>query len=145
MPGLIIKSSKFYHLQRSTLIITFGGTIWWNYMDLSIRKRTINNSKLCRTFCLKFGHLSFTSLTNLLLQATVGICSTIKENLLSYCCEFLVFAILVITERILTTRYALKRKKPLLIEMINFAIEPLAFKSRHFNGAHFVSDFLGDL
>ena len=59
--------------------------------------------------------------------------------------SFWLFAILVIIERILTTRYALKRKKPLLIEMINFAIEPLAFKNRHFNGAHFVSDFLGDL
>ena len=46
---------------------------------------------------LKFGYKFLTSLTKLVLEEKACICSTIKENLLLYCCKFSAFVDVVIT------------------------------------------------
>ena len=54
-------------------------------MDLLIWMRIIYNVKHCNAIQLKFGEKFVTSLTKLVLEAKVSICSKIKENLFLYC------------------------------------------------------------
>ena len=58
--------------------------------------RVIHNVKHCYAIPLKFGGKFLTSLTQLVLDAKVSICSTIKENLLLYCRKFFGFVVVVI-------------------------------------------------
>ena len=48
------------------------------------------------TIHLKFGDKFLTSLTKLVLEPNVSICSTIKETLLLYCLKFSAFVVVVI-------------------------------------------------
>ena len=54
-------------------------------MDLLIRMKIIYNVKHRNAVRLKFGYTFLSSLTKLVLETEVSICSTIKENLLLYC------------------------------------------------------------
>ena len=66
-------------------------------MDLPIQVGRFNHAKRnCHATCLKSGVAFFTSLTKLLLEAKASVCSTIKENLLLYCCKFWEFFITII-------------------------------------------------
>ena len=65
-------------------------------MNLPIRMEALNNSEHRRAICLKFGDLSLTSLIKLVLEVKASIYSTIKENLLLYCCKFFLFDAAVI-------------------------------------------------
>ena len=87
----------------STIHKLFQHNVWWNCLkfsdkrDLSIRMRAFNNSKHRHVICLNFRDLFFNSLTKLAREAKASISSTIKENLLLYCCEFSVFVTAVIS------------------------------------------------
>ena len=65
-------------------------------MDQSIRMKTIYNVKDHYAISLKFGDKFLTSLTKLVLEAEVSICSTLKENLLLYCRKFSALVVVVI-------------------------------------------------
>ena len=58
--------------------------------------RVIYNVTHCYAIRFKFGDKFLTSLTKLALDAKASICSTVKENLLLYCCKFLAFVVVVI-------------------------------------------------
>ena len=87
--------------------------MWKSYLkiiiDLSIQDivdisiylmRILYHVTHCYTIRLKLGDNFLTSLTKLVLQVKARICSTIKENLLLYCGEFLTFAVIVIIQDI---------------------------------------------
>ena len=66
-------------------------------MDLSIRMKLMYIVKHRYAIRLKFGDKFLTSLTKQGLEAKTSICcSTIKENLLLYCREFLAFVVVFI-------------------------------------------------
>ena len=66
-------------------------------MDLSIRMKPMYIVKHHYAIRLKFGDKFLTSLTKQGFEAKTSIyCSTIKENLLFYCLEFLAFVVVVI-------------------------------------------------
>ena len=48
-------------------------------MDLSFRMRTFNNMKHSQAIYLKLGYMFFTSLTKVVREAKVSICSAIKD------------------------------------------------------------------
>ena len=62
-------------------------------MGLFIRMIIIYNVQHRYAIRLKFGDKILTSLTKLVLAAKAIICSTIKENLLLYCCKFPAFVV----------------------------------------------------
>ena len=61
-----------------------------------MRKRIINNVRHRYVIRLKFGDKFLNFLTKLVLEGKASICSTIKENLLSYCRKFSEFAVVII-------------------------------------------------
>ena len=65
-------------------------------MNLPIRMRIILNIKHNYAIRLKFRDNYLTCLTNLVLEAKAGTCSTVKENLLLYCRTLLTFLAVVI-------------------------------------------------
>ena len=65
-------------------------------MKLPIRMRIIYNIKHSHAIRLKFGDKSSTSPTTLVVKAEVSICSTIKENLLSFCRKYSALVVVVI-------------------------------------------------
>ena len=117
MPGLFIRSGKFS-----------------DKMDLTIRMPIFSNFKQHHAICLKLGDRFFTSLTMIRLQAKACICSKIKENLPLHCRKYSAFVI-AFQEQSLS-----HKETPLVIRIVNFAIELLMFQNRLLNSSHYISD-----
>ena len=64
-------------------------------MEWTIQVKIFNNVKHRHATSLKSGGRFFTSLIMLLCETKASICSTIKENLILYCCKFLTFVVAV--------------------------------------------------
>ena len=95
MEGFVIIVNGFYPLtiitKRSILVIA---TV--QDRPLTIHMRMFINVKHRHAICLKFGDRIFTFPTILGLESKGNICSTIKENLISYCRKFSEFFVAVV-------------------------------------------------
>ena len=86
----------------STIYKVFEYNFWWKWlefsgkMDLTIYMKIFKNVKHCHAICLKFGDNFFTYPAMLGLEAKTSICSSIKENGISYCRKFSAFAVTII-------------------------------------------------
>ena len=63
-------------------------------MDLSIQMRVMYNAKHRYAVCLNFEDKLLNSLNKIVLEAKASVCTTVKKNLLLYCCKFLTFVFL---------------------------------------------------
>ena len=105
-------------------------------MDSSVLMRTLNNWKRPHTICLRFEDFFFTSLTKLVLEEKVSICSAIKENLRLYCCKWWVLVVVVIIQHILIISSISQRNTA--CNRV-FTIESLVFKNSIIKGVHSIS------
>ena len=112
---------------------------WWNNLEFSdklnitIQIRIFNKVTHRYAICLKSEDRFFTSLTMLELKAKTSICSTIKENLILYCCKFSDFC------RCHKLTF-FHKETPLVKEIVKFAIETLKFQNSLFDGVHSIWD-----
>ena len=65
-------------------------------MDQHVGIRIICHIQYCYVIRLKFGDKALTSLTKLVVEVKVSVCSKIKENLALYCRKFSAFVVALI-------------------------------------------------